>query len=76
MQIKVNGETPFQILAPAFCIAATSAGYTLNYSADGVTYTPWAEATSQDVNQPVINSVPGMYYFLENNADDNVVIIY
>ena len=38
-KIKISGEQPFQVGAPRFCIGQTPAGYTLQYSADGVHFT-------------------------------------
>lgn len=74
-QIKINGETPFQVDAPHFCIGAAEAAYTLYYSADGVTFTPWYAETAEGVNQPVVGAARGMFYKLVGNTGD-VTITY
>lgn len=75
-RIIVDGERPFRVGASSFCIAATTAGYTLNYSADGEHFTPWSESTAADVDQVVINAANGMYFKLEDNSDDGVAVTW
>lgn len=75
-KIKVSGETPFQVGASKFCIGATENGYTLNYSADGVHFTPWEEGTLANVDQVVVGAAAGMYFKLAGNTTDNVTITY
>lgn len=75
-RIKVSGEQPFQVAASKFCIAATSEGYTLYYSADGVHYTPWEEGTLANRDQVVVGAADGMYFKLYGNVDNDVVITY
>ena len=36
---KINKSSPFTVPADKFIIGASASGYTLNYSADGVTWT-------------------------------------
>jgi hypothetical protein len=75
MAIKkvISGEQPFQVEAPRFCVGASESGYTLNYSADGVTYTPWEVGTPIGENLVVTEVAAGMFFFLEGNTDDVVV---
>lgn len=69
-RIKITGEQPFQVLATSFAVSPSAEGYTLNYSANGVQYTPWEEATPADENL-VVNGVAKMMYFkLIGNASD------
>ena len=75
-KIKVSGEQPFQVAASKFCIASTSEGYTLNYSADGKHYTPWEEGTLANRDQVVVGAADGMYFKLSGNVDNDVVITY
>ena len=37
---KINKEEVFVIPSDKFIISASSSGYTFNYSADGITWTP------------------------------------
>lgn len=76
MKITVNGEQPFQVGAPNFAISPSSSGYTLNFSADGVNFTPWDESTAANTTQVVVDAARGMYFFLDGNTDDNIVITY
>lgn len=75
-RIKISGEQPFQVGASRFCIGATAAGYTLNFSADGVTFTPWTDGTLADTDQVVVNAAAGMYFKLAGNTSENVVITW
>lgn len=69
-RLKITGEAPFQVLAHSFAISPSTEGYTLNYSANGVQYTPWEEATPANENL-VVNGVAKMMYFkLVGNASD------
>ncbi len=74
--IKVSGENPFRVNATSFCIGQTSGGYTLNYSADGKTFTEWEEATEADVDMVVANAAKGMIYKLVGNTDEKVVVTF
>ena len=56
-------------MAHSFVISASGQGYTLNYSADGTSWTAWSEATPANENC-VVNGVPkGMLYKLVGNTD-------
>lgn len=69
-RIKITGERPFQVLATSFAISPSSEGYTLNYSANGVEYTAWEEATPAN-EVLVVNGVAKLMYFkLVGNASD------
>ena len=48
-------------------------GYTLNYSADGVNFTPWTDGTLAEVTQVVACAARGMYYKLVGNVGDVVI---
>ena len=74
-RIKVKDEAAFQVEASNFAISPSPTGYTLNYSADGVNFTPWSEGTLAEVTQVVACAAVGMYYKLVGNVGD-VVITY
>lgn len=69
-RIKVKGEETFQILAHSFAVTPSAEGYTLNYSANGVEYTAWEEATPAN-EVLVVNGVAKLMYFkLVGNQSD------
>ena len=69
-RLKIKGEQPFQILAHSFAVTPSAEGYTLNYSANGVEYTAWEEATPAN-EVLVVNGVAKLMYFkLVGNASD------
>lgn len=72
-KIKVTGEQPFQVGASRFCVGASESGYVLNYSADGVHFTPWNEGTPIDTDLVVTEAAEGMFFFLEGNESEVVV---
>jgi len=75
-QIHISGEQPFQVGAPLFAIGPSDSGYTLNYSADGVNFTPWDEATLAEKTQVVANAALGMYFKLVDNTTENIAITW
>ena len=74
MKIKVNKEEVFRCYGSTMAIAATSVGYTLNYSVDGENWTAYEEAVPASENLIVTDMVQGMYFKLVGNADDNVIV--
>lgn len=75
MKIKVNADDAFQVLAHSFGVSPSAEGYTLQYSADGIDYTDWEEATPADENLFVIN-VPKYSYFKLDGNQSEVTVIY
>lgn len=73
--IKIKDEAAFQVNAPTFAISPSATGYTLLYSADGVNFSEWFEATPADKTQVVANAANGMYFKLGGNVGE-VVITY
>lgn len=71
---KISGEELFQIPSDKFIIGATASGYTLNYSADGVSWTAWEEATAANDNQVVVNIPFNTYCKLAGNTSNDVLI--
>lgn len=75
-KIKISGEQPFQVGAPRFCIGRTPAGYTLQYSADGVHFTSWEEGTLAETDQVVANAAEGMYFRLLGNTGEDIIVTW
>lgn len=75
MKAIVNGEAPFKCLKETFAVAATSAGYTLNYSVDKENWSAWAQATPANEVLVVNDVTPFMWFKLVGNADEEVEII-
>ena len=73
---KISGEEVFQVGASRFCIGQTADGYTLNFSTDGVNFTPWTDGTLADTDQVVVNAAAGMYFKLAGNTSDDVLITW
>lgn len=71
---KISGEEPFQIPSDKFIIGASTSGYTLNYSADGISWTAWEESTDANDNQVVVNVPINTYIKLDGNTDTNIVV--
>lgn len=74
-KISVNREGVFRAQKNSFAVAPTSAGYTLAYSADNIS---WENDTDAVVpaNETLmyIGAVPYAYYKLVGNVDDDVTI--
>ena len=71
---KISGEEPFQIPSDKFIIGASTSGYTLNYSSDGVSWTAWENATAANDNQVVVNIPFNTYCKLAGNNTDEILI--
>lgn len=67
--MKVNGETPFQVPQDKFSVSPSSEGYILNYSADGILYTAWPEATPAN-EVLVVEAARDMFWKLAGNASE------
>ena len=73
MTKKITGDTPFQVLAHSCAISPSAQGYTLNYSADGINYTAWDEATPANENLIVNGLAYGTYLRLSGNTSEVVI---
>lgn len=73
MTKKITGDTPFQVLAHSCAISPSEQGYTLNYSADGINYTAWDEATPANENLIVNGLAYGTYLRLSGNTSEVVI---
>lgn len=70
MLFKVSDTNPFQVPAENFGIGATSGGFTLQYSADGETWTSWSQATPANENTIVCNAPKNFNWRLNGNSGD------
>lgn len=57
MQIKVLDQERFKVAKNQFIVGPSANGYTLAYSADGVNFTEYTEATPAGENL-IVNGVP------------------
>lgn len=71
----VTGENPFQVTAHSFAVSPSKEGYTLNFSADGVNYTAYSEATPANENL-IVNGIPKCVYFKLIGNKSDVTIKY
>lgn len=70
----ISGETPFQVDAHSFSVSPSSEGYTLNYSADGVNWTAYSDATPAN-EVLIVNGVSfNQYIKLAGNASEVTII--
>ena len=74
-KVNVNKEEVFRAQKNSFAVAPTSAGYTLAYSADGISWNNDTDAVVP-ANETLmyIGAVPYAYYKLSGNVDDGTVI--
>lgn len=73
-QLKITGETPFRIDEHAFCVVSPDA-FTLNFSADGCTWTAWDSGTNANENLMVVFFARGTWFKLVGNTAE-VIITY
>ena len=66
---QISGATPFQCLAHSFSVSPSAQGYTLQYSADGVSYTSYSEETPANEVLIVNGIAAGMWFRLLGNED-------
>lgn len=65
----VNGETPFQVSgAHSFSVSPSESGYTLQYSADGSSYTAYTASTPANEVLIVNGIANNMYFRLKDNT--------
>ena len=73
-QRVIYGDEPFQVDGQSFGVVSPDA-ITLNYSADGETWTEWDNSTPAGENLQVINFALGTWFKLAGNTEA-VVITY
>ena len=65
--LTIEGEQIFSLDAHIFCVVSPDA-YTLNYSADCQTWTPWDAGTPAGENLMVVAAARGTYFKLVGNT--------
>lgn len=73
--MKIEGEKIFGIPTNSFAVSGSASGYTLNYSADGETFTAFDKPTPANETLVVNGVAKGMSFKLVGNTD-NVYIQY
>jgi len=73
---KINKAESFQVPSDKFIISASASGYTFNYSADGITWNAWEDATPANKNQVVVGLPVNTYCKLVGNTADEILIRY
>ena len=68
--MKVKDNAIFGVPTNSFAVSASETGYTLNYSADGESFTPWKDATPANEVLVVNGVAKGMSFKLEGNSGD------
>lgn len=71
----ISGETPFQVMAHSFSVSPSTSGYTLAYSADGIGYTNYSEATPAN-EVLIVNGVGNNMFFKAVGNTDSITITY
>ena len=74
MKILVNKEEVFRSSGNKVAIAATTSGYTLQYSVDGNDFDEYQAPGPAGENLIVTDVVSGMFFKLVGNTDDNVTV--
>lgn len=74
MKILINKEDIFQARGSKVAIAATTSGYTLQYSVDGKDFDDYQEEIPANENLIVSDVISGMFFKLAGNTDDNVTV--
>lgn len=75
MKVIVSGEQVFKVAKNQVAIGPSASGYTLAYSADGVNFTEYAEATPANENLIVNGVVQYSYLKLVGNEGEVVVVL-
>lgn len=73
MRMIISGEQPFSVLGHSFMVSPSKEQYTLSYSANGVDYTDYEEATPANENLSVYDIPSSCYFKLKGNKSDVVV---
>lgn len=69
----VQGEQIFTVPANSFAVGGTASGFTLAYSADGLTYTEWEKETPANETLVVNGVAKGMRFKLLNNTGETYI---
>lgn len=75
MKAIVENDEKFKALKNQFMVGPSQNGYTLAYSADGVNFTPYSDATPSGENLIVNGAVQYGWFKLSGNTGEVVVIL-
>jgi hypothetical protein len=73
MKFKVKGENSFQVMKQSFAVSPSNEEYVLHYSADGMSFTAWEEATPANETLVVNGHPEGMFFKLIGNNTDVII---
>lgn len=68
--MKIQGEQKFSVPENSFSVSPSAEGYTLEYSADGVDFTEYTEATPADEVLIVYGVSKHMTFKLKGNESE------
>lgn len=68
--MKIQGEKIFGVPTNSFAVSGSESGYTLNYSADGESFTAYEKATPANEVLVVNGVAKGMSFKLAGNTSD------
>ncbi len=71
---KILGEEIFQSLNGNFSVSPSNEAYVLQYSADGVSFTPWKEQTPNGENL-IVTGIPLIPIFWRLKGNNSEVTI-
>lgn len=74
MKIYINESEPFKALGRNMAISATTSGYVLEYSVDGVNWTSYETEIPANENLLATDLVQGIYLRLNGNTDQEVAV--
>lgn len=75
MKAIVENDEKFRALKNQFMVGPSQNGYTLAYSADGVNFTAYSDATPANENLIVNGAVQYGWFKLSGNTGEVVVIL-
>jgi len=80
MKKTINREEAFSCASGAIAVGHTTAGYTLQYSTDGVNFTDFkvngvVKPIPADEDLFIPHAIVGTFWKLKNNADTGVVVL-
>ena len=71
--MKILNEQKFGVPTESFAVGATSAGYTLEYSADGVNWTSLDKSTPANEVHLISGCPKNVFWRLKNNVGEALI---
>ena len=75
MKVIIENEEKFQAKKNQFMVGPSQSGYTLAYSANGVDFTDYSEATPSGENLIVNGAMMYGWFKLKGNSGEVIVIL-